>query len=75
MVIRRDGRIVYLEAGGPPAGVFSGCTYEVGEIQLRSGDRLVAYTDGVTEATDSVAQEWGVEHLARTVVNYASGNG
>lgn len=66
MVIRRDGSIDWLETGGAPIGIFSGWTYEEGEIQLNPGDLVVAYTDGVTEAVSPVGEQWGVESLRKT---------
>ncbi|MEJ7710142.1 MAG: SpoIIE family protein phosphatase [Pyrinomonadaceae bacterium] len=34
--------------GGPVIGVFQGCVYQQETVQLRSGDLLFAFTDGVT---------------------------
>ena len=36
-------------------------------LQLHSGDMVVAFTDGVTEAHDQGENEWGVLNLVRTV--------
>jgi sigma-B regulation protein RsbU (phosphoserine phosphatase) len=63
MVIRRDGSIIWLEAGGPPVGMFPDSTYEEGAVQLNPGDLVLAYTDGVTEAVSPTGDEWGVEGL------------
>ena len=63
MVIRRDGSVQWLEAGGVPAGMFSDHSYAEGCIQLRRGDMVVAYTDGVVEALNSAGEEWGVQGL------------
>jgi phosphoserine phosphatase RsbU/P len=65
MVIRRDGSIDWLETGGAPVGIFSDWAYEEGAVQLGSGDLLVAYTDGVTEAMNPAGDQWGVEGLRR----------
>lgn len=72
MVIRLDGCILYLEAGGAPVGIFPDWKYEEGRIQLNPGDLLVAYTDGVTEATDPAGEFWGVEGLARAAAGHAA---
>ena len=34
-------------------------------MQLRSGDLIIAYTDGVTEAVNPAGGEWGVEGLRK----------
>ena len=68
IVIRRDGSTMRLEAGGLPVGVFADSSYEEGVVQLRSGDMVVAYTDGVTEAANTVGEEWGIEGLCGAAV-------
>lgn len=63
MVVSQDGSVMWLEAGGPPVGVFADSAYAAGTVQLHSGDLIVAYTDGVVEATDPDGREWGVDGL------------
>ena len=65
MVIRRDGSIISLEAGGAPVGIFADSTYEQGTVELNPGDLILAYTDGVIEATNPAESEWGVEGLRK----------
>jgi phosphoserine phosphatase RsbU/P len=65
MVIRRDGSIIWLETGGPPAGMFPDFVYEQGAVQLNPGDLVLAYTDGVVEAVNPDGEEWGVDGLRR----------
>jgi len=69
MVLRGDGSITWLEAGGAPVGMFSDWIYEEGSAQLNSGDVLLAYTDGVIEATNPAGEEWGLEGLQRATRN------
>ncbi|HEV1994824.1 MAG TPA: SpoIIE family protein phosphatase [Candidatus Acidoferrum sp.] len=52
-----------LETGGTVLGVFADGSYEQASIDLLPGDRLVMFTDGITEATDSNGQEFGEERL------------
>ncbi|MFZ0960340.1 MAG: PP2C family protein-serine/threonine phosphatase [Terriglobia bacterium] len=65
MVLRRDGSVIWLEAGGAPIGLFPDSTYEVCTVQLHPGDLVVAYSDGVTEAVNPAGEEWGAEGLRR----------
>jgi len=65
MVIRQDGSILWLETGGAPVGVFSDWAYEEGAVQLRPGDLVLAYTDGVIETVNPQGEEWGIEGLQR----------
>lgn len=68
IVMRRDGSVDWLEAGGAPVGMFPDWPYEEGVVQLNAGDLVLAYTDGVVEAEDPSGEMWGVERLRRAVV-------
>jgi sigma-B regulation protein RsbU (phosphoserine phosphatase) len=65
ILLRRNGSIEWLEAGGAPVGMFEDSMYEQREIQLERGDLLIAYTDGVIESTNQSGDEWGIEGLLR----------
>ncbi|MBZ5591287.1 MAG: PP2C family protein-serine/threonine phosphatase [Acidobacteriia bacterium] len=67
IVMRGDGSIIWLEAGGAPVGMFPHWTYEEGSVQLNPGDLVLAYTDGVIEAVNPAGEEWGVEGFRRAV--------
>jgi len=49
-VVRADGRVEILEADGMPLGLFGDLQAGRAEVELRAGDLLFFYTDGVTEA-------------------------
>jgi len=63
LAIRRDGSWIRLEEGGTVIGVFPGTVFVQGEIRLKTGDCLVFYTDGITEAEDSSGEQFGEERL------------
>ncbi len=63
ILVRRDGSIVRLEEGGALLGPLPGWTYEQAEVKLGSGDRIMLYTDGVTEAINSKDEEFGEDRL------------
>jgi sigma-B regulation protein RsbU (phosphoserine phosphatase) len=65
IVIRPDHSMIRLHAGGVPVGIFPSWIYEEGMVQLRPGDLIIAYTDGVTEALNPAGEEWGVERLRK----------
>jgi sigma-B regulation protein RsbU (phosphoserine phosphatase) len=67
MVIRRDGSIIWLRAGGLPVGIFPNSSYVQGEVQLNPGDLILAYTDGVIETVNPDGDEWGAEGLRKAV--------
>jgi len=48
-----------------------GSAIETRNITLHSGDMVVTYTDGITEAMNSELDEWGTENLVEAVVRMA----
>ena len=60
------------ECRGLIAGVLRDNTYQVGRVQLSSGDRLIMYTDGVTESRNTARKFFGVERLVEEVNNKVS---
>lgn len=67
VVIRRGGAVTWLEASAPPVGLFAETVYQAQAVQLYPGDLIVAYTDGIVEATNTAREEWGVEGLLASV--------
>jgi sigma-B regulation protein RsbU (phosphoserine phosphatase) len=62
---RCGGGSVYAleEVGGPPLGLFEDLTYDQTTLELRPGDVLAFYTDGITEAMDAQSAQFGVDRL------------
>jgi sigma-B regulation protein RsbU (phosphoserine phosphatase) len=52
---RADGSVVLVGEGGMPIGLLPDATYESFQITLAPGDRLLLYSDGVTECPDRKA--------------------
>ena len=63
LLVRRNGDCVRLEDGGPVLGGFLDSVYEECEISLHAGDRLLLFTDGLTEARNANGEEFGEERL------------
>ena len=63
ILMRKDGTVIRLEEGGLVLGVFANSRYDQGKIFLEPGDRLVFFTDGVTEALNAEDEEFGDEQL------------
>jgi sigma-B regulation protein RsbU (phosphoserine phosphatase) len=72
-VVGRDGSIQPLTEGGMVLGLFASAQYESRTIQLRSGDHVVLFTDGVLEALNTMEEEFGEERLLEILrTNYAA---
>ncbi len=67
VVIRPGGAVTWLDASAPPVGFFAETVYQAEVVHLYPGDLLVAYTDGIVEATNTASEEWGVEGLLAAV--------
>lgn len=63
VLLRRDGSMLRLEPEGAVLGPIPNWEYKHEEVELRTGDRLLLFTDGVTELRSPVADEFGEERL------------
>lgn len=63
LVLRRSGEMVKLDATSMPLGMMEDAPFHVEELQLHSGDKIVAYTDGVSEAQNRKDQFFGTKRL------------
>ena len=67
VIVRADGRVEYLEGGGPVLGILSMATYCQDGVRLEPGDLLAIYSDGVTEANNGKEEEFGDERFAEVL--------
>jgi sigma-B regulation protein RsbU (phosphoserine phosphatase) len=49
ILVRVDGSVERLSTGGPVLGVFADASYDQRQISIARGDRLILFTDGITE--------------------------
>jgi sigma-B regulation protein RsbU (phosphoserine phosphatase) len=63
ILLHADGSHERLQAGGGVLGVFPRQKFASGGARLAAGDRLILYTDGVTEASDAAGEEFGEVRL------------
>ena len=68
VVLRRDGSVEWLETSGAPVGMFPDSIYEEKVVELEAGALVIAYTDGLVEATNQNGEEWGVQGLLKTAI-------
>lgn len=65
LLYRRDTGIVenatLYEIGGQPLGLEKGHVYPAGKVELRPGDALIVFTDGVTDAVNVSTERFGLD--------------
>lgn len=66
-----DGQwsVARLDVGGTVVGLLPSFPYQQASVPLTTGDVLVAYTDGISEAMNAAEEEWGEDRLKQTVEN------
>jgi sigma-B regulation protein RsbU (phosphoserine phosphatase) len=74
MLVRRDGECIRLEEGGRVIGAFCDSTFTEREVQLYQGDKLLLFTDGVTEARNAEGEEFGDQRLLECLRSYVGCN-
>lgn len=68
LLARTGGEVEELHEGGMVLGLFEGITYEAGRVEMRPGDTLLVYSDGVTETWSTEGDEYGEERLCAFLV-------
>ena len=63
-VLRRDGSVDFPGEGGAPIGLIPEMRYETTEIELKPGERLMLFSDGITECADPAGTMLENEGLA-----------
>lgn len=72
LVRAATGAVEQLKANGVPLGVMEGLSFQdPAPIQLELGDRLLVYTDGITEAKRADGTMFGIERLAQAMIRYS----
>jgi len=66
-LIRADGSAARLQTGGTVLGAFPEMQYEIGEIDLRDGDLLTVYTDGLVDAIGPDGVEFGEDRWLQSL--------
>jgi phosphoserine phosphatase RsbU/P len=70
MLLRGRGgerQLIRLSDGGPVVGLLYPAAYRQFEQDLRAGDLLVGFTDGISECMNPADEEWGEERLLAAI--------
>ncbi|MEX1312529.1 MAG: SpoIIE family protein phosphatase [Candidatus Sulfomarinibacteraceae bacterium] len=71
VLVRGDGTVLRLDRGGPAfARLMRDLPYEAGAAPLEPGDRLVLFTDGVSEAMDGAGKQFGEDRIVELVTRH-----
>jgi serine phosphatase RsbU (regulator of sigma subunit) len=68
LLVRSNGSVETLGEGGMVLGLFDSIPYAEGGAELRAGDTLLIFSDGVTETFSAKGDEFGDEKLAAVAV-------
>src|SRR5206468_4796963 len=63
VVVRRGAAPMFLERGGTVLGIVDGAAYEEERLSLHTGDLVVLYTDGISEAMNREGELYGDQRL------------
>jgi phosphoserine phosphatase RsbU/P len=63
MLVRRGGEIEVIDSTGPVVGILPLAGWSERELHLGSGEAVVVYSDGVTEARSASGEELGIGGL------------
>jgi sigma-B regulation protein RsbU (phosphoserine phosphatase) len=62
-----EWNLTRLSAGGTVVGLFESFGYTQESIDLKPGDLLVAFTDGISETMNTAEEEWGEERFVESI--------
>ncbi|HPS59180.1 MAG TPA: PP2C family protein-serine/threonine phosphatase [Spirochaetota bacterium] len=71
-VLIRNGVVSELLSGGGAIGIDSYMKYDETSIQLEPGDKILSYTDGLTEETDSTKEMFMDKYFQKVLPALAS---
>lgn len=71
VLLSAEGKSAYEPPGGMPLGVFDDAKFGERELQLKPGETLLVYTDGVTEAMNEARDLFGEDRLLEAVTRQA----
>ena len=70
LIVRAGGEVSQMDQGGPVLGILPAASYQEERCEVASGDIVVLYSDGVTEAMRADDEEFGEQRLIDVVVQH-----
>jgi sigma-B regulation protein RsbU (phosphoserine phosphatase) len=69
-ILIRHRDVMRLESNGMAVGLFPEFPYEQNFVDLKPGDLLMAFTDGITESENARGEQFGEERLTDLLIRY-----
>ena len=66
-LVARGDEVSAVDGAGLPVGMFANEEFAVTELHLEPGNRLIVYSDGVSEAEDGAGSQYGTERLRKLI--------
>ncbi len=63
--VRHGNKASFIGSGGYPVGLLPNVEYEEEEVYLQKGDRLIIYSDGITECNNNERKQFSIERLLK----------
>jgi sigma-B regulation protein RsbU (phosphoserine phosphatase) len=70
LLLARGGQLIELPEGGPLMGFRAGLPYPEAEVSFGPGDRVVMYSDGISEAANAADEFFGAGRLRKAMVEF-----
>lgn len=74
-ILIRDGYSTTLDTNGMVVGAFPFARYSESRLNMRGGDMLVLYTDGITEPENEYGEDFGEQRLRELLIANADRDG
>jgi len=71
-LVSSDGRLRKLHTSGMPVGMLEEVQFQVVQMALESGDKIVIYSDGLTEAENAAGEFFDTERLRAVLREHAA---
>ncbi len=74
-IVRQDGVSELAGNGGPPIGLVEGVEYRTETLHLNHGDKLLLYSDGITECQNAKDELYDDDKMLETLSNHIDSSG
>jgi len=75
IIVRANNTTELVGTGGPPIGLISGANYVTETLELKQGDRLFLYSDGITECQNCKDALYDEDRLCKSLLNHTDHKG